>query len=180
MEFRYKAVEKFGPYDGEKWTKYIEWSKLFHLVELISLDGILCPSVIDADFEKDDKYLVWEDFVSDQYTSLEYLKEKIAEVKPSSYRILSVVKEPTELCEKIQLAGFRFIGYDLIETGGDVSALTDCGGFDETFLPVDLNEYGLIQTHEKAYEIKEELFKNNPIEDHADCYVWAIWSNDSE
>jgi hypothetical protein len=180
MEFWYKAVEKFGPYDGDKWTKYIEWSKLFHLVELISLDGILCPSAIDADFEKDADYLVWEDYVSDVYVSLEYLKEKVAEVKPPSYRILSIVKEPSEICEKIQLANFRFVGYDLIETGGDVSALTNCGGFNETFLPLDLNEYGLIQTYEKAYNIKEKLFENNPIEDHADCYVWAIWSIDSE
>jgi hypothetical protein len=180
MEFWYKAVERFGPYDGEKWTNYIAWSKLFHLAELISLDGILCPSVIDADFERDDAYLVWEDYISDLYTSLYYLQEKLATVKPSSYRILSVVKEPLEVCEKMQQANWRFIGYDLIEIGGDVSALTDCGGFDETFLPTDLNEYGLIQTHEKAYRIKEALFRNNPMEDHADCCVWAIWDVGSE
>jgi hypothetical protein len=176
MEFRYKAVERFGPHDGDKWTNYIKWSKLFHLKELISLDGMLCPSIIDADFDKDTDYLIWEDYTSDQYISLEYLKNKVAEVNPTSYRLLSVVKEPPEICEKVQLNNFDFVGYDLIETEGDVSALTNCGGFDETFSPSDLNKYGLIQTHQEAYKIKEALLKNNPNEHHADCYVWAIWS----
>ena len=29
------------------------------------------------------------------------------------------------------------VGYDLIEKGGNISALTNCGGFDESFLPKD-------------------------------------------
>jgi hypothetical protein len=176
MKFRYKAVKKFGPYDGKAWTTYTEWTKLSHLTELISLDGILCPSVIDFDYEKDTDYLVWETDGPDGYNSLPYLKEKIAVVNPSRYRVLAVVKEPVDECEKSQLPNFNFVGYDLVETQGYISALTNCGGFDETFLPADLNKYGLIQTYQKAYITKAELLKNNLDEEHAEFYVWAIWT----
>jgi hypothetical protein len=40
------AVEKFGPADGDAWTKYVEWSGLSQLDELISLDTILCPTLL--------------------------------------------------------------------------------------------------------------------------------------
>ena len=178
MEFRYKAVEKFGPYNGETWANYTEWSKLFHLEEVISMDPLLCPSVTDYDYEKDSEYIIWEDDGPNGYNSLQYLKEKIIEANPTDYRVLAVVKEPFNECEKVQLPNFNFVGYDLIETQGYISALTNCGGFDETFLPADLNKYGLIQTYQKAYTIKEELLKNNPNQEHAECYVWAIWGMD--
>ena len=42
----------------------------------------------------------------------------------------------------------------------DISALTNCGGFDERFLPVDLNEFGLVEDYEKAFEIEKRLLEN--------------------
>jgi hypothetical protein len=51
----------------------------------------------------------------------------------------------------------------------------NCGGFDETFKPTDLNQFGLIDSFEKAYNIRDRLFKNNPGEHHADCNVFALW-----
>jgi hypothetical protein len=113
--------------------------------------------------------------VPDLYTSLAHLRSKLEGKDAATYNLLAVSKEPIEPCEEVYLENFEFIGYDLLDIYGDVSALTNCGGFDNTFLPQDLNKYASISTYEKAYTIKVELIKNNPDSDHANCYVWAIW-----
>jgi hypothetical protein len=182
MKVYYTATSKFSPatqrtYQGQdmNWPGYLAWSKLRHLKEVITLDSILGPQVVERDNQLDADFLVWEDFTPDLYTSLDYLLSKLQDNDPLSYNLLAVTKEPTLPCETIPIAGFDFIGYDLVDVHGDISALTNCGGFDNTFLPRDLNEYGLISTYKKAYTIKEGLIKNNPDEPHATCYVWAIW-----
>jgi hypothetical protein len=53
--------------------------------------------------------------------------------------------------------------------------LTNCGGFDETFSPSDLNDMGLIDDFVKACDIKKRLLENHPNENHADTNVIAIW-----
>ena len=90
------------------------------------------------------------------------------------YNFLAIIKEPKK--EKAELeTDFEFVGYDLIEKEGDISALTNCGGFDETFLPTELNEYGLISDFDKAKKIQTELPINNPAEHHANCYLYEVW-----
>jgi hypothetical protein len=51
----------------------------------------------------------------------------------------------------------------------------NCGGFDETFLPADLNHFGLIDDYEKAFDEKRGLLQNNPGHRHADTNVIAVW-----
>jgi hypothetical protein len=43
-EFWFIAVETFGP-AHEGWEKYIQWSKLTQLKEVVDLDCSLCPAV---------------------------------------------------------------------------------------------------------------------------------------
>lgn len=69
---------------------------------------------------------------------------------------------------------FVFCGYDLAESF-EVSALTNCGGFDETFTYKDLNSLGLIPDFLTAQKIKINLAENNPNDDHAFCLLFAIW-----
>jgi hypothetical protein len=182
MKVYYIATAKFSPatqrtHQGHdlNWQGYIAWSKLTHLKEVITLDGILGEEVVERNNELDADFLVWEDYMPNVYTDFNYLLSKLQVEDSSSYNLLAVIKEPNSYCEIINLEGFEFIGYDLLDVYGGISALTNCGGFDNTFLPQDLNEYGLISTYEKAYTIKEALIKNNPDEHHANCYVWAIW-----
>ena len=42
------AKRRFGPAAGEKRARYIAWSGLGQLRELVSLDGILCLTVPEA------------------------------------------------------------------------------------------------------------------------------------
>jgi hypothetical protein len=111
------------------------------------------------------------------FNSLDYVMEKVK--GKTKFNLLTVVKEPTEKCENIQIPNFLFVGYELMDKDYSTSALSNCGGSDETFLPVDLNQYGLIDTFDKAYDIRDRLFKNNPMEHHADCYVFGLWRHNN-
>ncbi len=91
------------------------------------------------------------------------------------FNLLAIIKEPDEKCELNQPADFEFVGYELLDKDYSISALTNCGGFDETFLPSELNQFGLISNYERAYDIRAKLFENNPEEHHADCNVIAVW-----
>ena len=163
-------------HDGEfGWEKYLQWSKLTHLSELVSLDGILNGLAFEPDFasEEDWKYIVTEEQrMTHFFNSLDYVVEKTKELE--YFNLLAVVKEPHETKSELG-SNFDFVGYELIEKGGKISALTNCGGFDESFLPKDLNEYGLVTEWERAKKIQTDLRVNNPEERHADCYLYEVW-----
>jgi len=178
MDYWYTATETYDNNyeDGSSWAKYIEFSKLTHLTELISLDGMLNGIVFEPDRGESGD---WDHIIVDDlcetglFNSLDYVLEKVA--NKERFNLLTVVKEPTEECEKVNIPDFDFVGYELLDKDYSTSALSNCGGFDETFKPFDLNHYGLIDTFRKAYDIRERLLKNNPEEHHADCNVLALW-----
>ncbi|WP_291870424.1 hypothetical protein [Maribacter sp.] len=176
-EIYYTALEIYDSQTGDEfsWEKYIKWSKLTQLKELVSLDGLLNGLAFKPDFDsKDDwNYIVTDgEMITLFFNSIDYVLGKVKGL--NYFNLLAVIKEPNK--EKAELeTDFEFVGYDLIERGGDISALTNCGGFDETFLPTDLNEYGLISDIDKAKKIQMELPINNPAEHHADCYLYEVW-----
>lgn len=178
MNYWYTATETYNKdyEDGSSWAKYIEFSKLTHLTELVSLDSMLNGLIVEPDRGENGD---WDFIVTDNlyetglFNSLDYVIKKIEDKK--RFNLLIVVKEPTEKCEKITIPDFEFIGYELLDRDYSTSALSNCGGFDETFKPTDLNQLGLIDSFEKAYDIRDRLLKNNPGEHHADCNVFALW-----
>ena len=72
-------------------------------------------------------------------------------------------------------AGFDFAGFELLDVHGDVSALTDCGGFPEVFAGDELNAFGLLSDLARADEVRRGLRTAYPDEPHAHCDVWALW-----
>ncbi len=171
----YIAVKKCGPgtKDDFDWEKYKNWSKLHHLTEVVSLDSILCPPVIERDNDNDWDHLVKEDYMIDFYTNLDYLKKKLNDKE--GYSLLAVVREPDHSDRQPRLHGFELLGFELVDREMSISALTNCGGFDETFMPNELNQYGLIDNRDKAFDVRTRLIQNNPVERHADCWVFEIW-----
>jgi phospholipid-binding lipoprotein MlaA len=65
-------------------------------------------------------------------------------------------------------------GYTL-DVHGDVSALTNCGGFPEVFSGGELNRLGLLSDLSRAKDVRRELRSACPREPHAECDVWALW-----
>lgn len=162
--------------DGMSWDKYIKWSKLAHLTELVSLDGLLNESLVEPDYDNADdwNYIhVVEQCQTGFFTTIDFVYKRLN--KKAKFNLLTVVLAPDQECNKMNVDGYEFIGYDLLDQDFSISALTNCGGFDETFLPTDLNDKGLIDELEKAYDIKKRLLENNPENHHADTIVIAVW-----
>ena len=181
MTFWYTArgtYDKSYNEDGMPWDKYLDWSKLQHLTELVSLDAMLNELLVEPDHDCADD---WDFIVIDNknkfetgfYTTVDYVfkRKKANEI----FNFLTVVVEPTEDCKNIVLIDFDFMGYELLDQEYGTSALTNCGGFDETFLSSDINNVGLIDNYDKAFDIKKRLLENNPQEHHADTNVIAVW-----
>ena len=177
IEHWYIAVGKFDPLDGDSWTKYIEWSGLRQLRQVISLDHVLCPPLIEDLVDSDWKYNVQADFLTHFFKDLDYLLNRI----PSGgrFNLLAVLLSPTlEVGDSLDDPRFIFCGYDLVEMDSGISSLTNCGGFEVAFDNAELSAEGLIETFARAQEIQSALLANYPDEPHSDCDIWAIWCMD--
>jgi len=158
------------------WKKYIDWSRLTQLTELVSLDGMLNELSFEPDLnsEEDWKYVVTDgEYMTDLFNSRNYVLDNINSVE--FFNFLAVIKQPTEESAQLVSDEFEFVGYELLDEDYGVSALTNCGGFDETFQPNELNQYGLIDELTRAKEIQKDLVTNNPDEHHAYCNLFGVW-----
>ena len=170
----YRAVEPFDSASGERWDRYVEWSGLNQLKELVSFDGCLCPCAVKEMEARDWDYSVQEDCVLFFLTDLDYLLRRIAGLGPVN--ILAAVRNPESECRNaFGDARFEFSGYDIVDVNADISALTNCGGFPEAFRNEELSEVGLISEFDRAIDIRRSLREHYPDEPHAECDVWALW-----
>lgn len=157
------------------WNEYIKWSKLDHLTELISLDEMLNPSLIECSFDNEEDWNsihLFKNSVTGYAINLDFVMKNLN--TKEKYNLLTIVIEPEVDCQKITVEDFEFMGYDLLDFDFYISALTNCGGFEETFSSSDINDKGLIDDFEKAYDINKRLLENNQVEFHADTNVIAI------
>jgi hypothetical protein len=186
MTFWFTLRETFDDHEefesGRTWPKYIQWSRLSHLTEVISLDSSLNADLLKIEDFVGDFWTVaapTPEYSTTMVTSLDFLIQELKYNRPKPlpprFNLLAVAQEPPRDMSLSGPEGFEFIGYDLLDKCYDVSALTNCGGFDETFQTKDQNKCGLINHFQKAVEIKEKLKKNNPDEPHADCYLFAVF-----
>ncbi len=174
METLFVAKRPFDPSAGANWDRYVAWSGLSQLREVVSLDTMLCPTVPEELTAADWEYNVHADYQVFLFRSLEYLRERIME--QGRLNILAVLQNPTAAdMAGVTLPGFAFAGFDLVDVHGDVSALTNCGGFDGVFANTELSEVGLLTNLERAQEVQASLRAHYPEEPHAKCHVWAIW-----
>src|SRR5580658_8217773 len=162
------AVGRFDPSDGEKWQKYYQWANIPGLMEVISLDLMLCPRIITEFQPEDWAHIVNENFRLNYFYDLEYLLRRVAQV-PRKH-VLGVYRNPeTHIEDQPGTGKFTFVGYDLIEEQTQISALTNCGGFPNSFSNGELNKFGLIDTFDRAAEIHRHLPEHHPEEPHANC-----------
>jgi hypothetical protein len=168
------ATERFGPSNGEAWTKYAAWSGLTHLAEVVSLDPMLCPRVLRELRDDYWPHIVNEDFMLDFFVDLDFMMAQLSEIEAKN--ILCVFRNPPiQPVAPANHANFVFLGYDLVDVQGSASALTNCGGFPDVFDNSELSALGLISLHSRATQIQMRLRELHPQEPHANCHVWAIF-----
>lgn len=172
----YSAVQRFDPTCGDNWTEFINWCGLTQLREVVSLDIILCPSVIVIDelTIEDWDQNVNEDFMCHLFYDPEYLRRKV--VDREKVNILAILRNPIDeqVCA-FNDARFDFRGFDLVEAQTGISALVNCGSFPKAFSSTDLSNCGLLTEHSNAQNVQRLLKAQYPDEHHADCELWAIW-----
>ena len=174
MEPWFIATEPFNPSKGEAWTKYVAWSGLTQLNEIVSLDSMLCPTLLPD--IKDDywPHIVNEDFMLDFFVNLDFLLGQLPAV--AERNLLCVYRNPSRAPgPPVVPHRFEFVGYDLVDVMAGASALTNCGGFPDVFDNAELSSKGLLTSHTRAFEVQSDLRTKYPDEPHANCHVWAIF-----
>jgi hypothetical protein len=166
------AVEPFSPYDGTKWQKYIEWSGLTQLAELVSLDPILCPPVLDDVRDEYWQHIVNEDFMLAFFLDADFLRRQVSKVQRKN--LLCVFRNPSEPPISPDTS-FEFTGYDLVDVQHSASALKNCGGFPDAFSNSELSTVGLLPDFNRAVEVQKLLRQRHPEEPHAKRHLLAIF-----
>ncbi|MCA8953266.1 MAG: hypothetical protein KDE27_27390 [Planctomycetes bacterium] len=168
------VTERFDPSCGARWHDYVAWSKLTQLEEVVSLDSNLCPNVITEILDEDWGHIVNADFMLDYFTDLPYLLRRVGSV--AGRNLLCLFQNPeTEPSAPVDEHGFRYVGCDLVDEHGGISALTNCGGFPLAFANAELDASGLIPSLARAREVRQALRQHYPDEDHACCDIWSVF-----
>ncbi len=76
MSVVYSAVRRLDPACDDDWDQYLAWSGLSQLRELVSLDGLLCPSVFGDLTLEDWAHNFHEDFKVHLFYDLDHLQRK--------------------------------------------------------------------------------------------------------
>jgi hypothetical protein len=174
MPVVYSAVKRFDPGCGEAWRKFIAWSGLTQLREVVSLDLILCPTVFQHLTAEDWRHNVQEDFKITLFHDLGHVLGKVA--GDDRVNVLALMQNPIDAdLGSFNDPRFAFQGFDLVELQTGISALVNCGGFDKAFAPTELSDCGLLADHARALSVQNRLRAEYPDEHHADCDLWAVW-----
>lgn len=168
------ATERFDPSDGEKWQRYCDWAGIHDLVEVVSLDAILCQPLISELHEEDWRHNVKEDHCLNYFHDLDYLTRRTRDIPRKN--VLGLYRNPERHIAVPPGPGdFTFVGYDLIEEQTQISALTNCGGFPDVFRNDELNRFGLLDRFDRACDVRRLLAQSHPDEAHAQCELYALW-----
>jgi hypothetical protein len=126
------ATAKFDKTDAT-WAKYVAWSGLIQLDEVVSLDSSLCPTVLPDIKPEYWSHIVNEDFMLHFFTDLDYLRGETAAI--SRKNLLCVFRNPPVHPTATQAPeGFEFIGYDLLEKDCGISAPNQLWWISESIL----------------------------------------------
>ena len=169
----YIATETFTARGGEAWDTYVEWSGLTQLDEVVSLDPMLCPTLLPDIRDGYWPHIVNEEFMLQFFTDLEFLLAQLSGTPERN--LLCVYRNPPHPPPPCTgPLNFELLGYDLVDVHASASALTNCGGFPDVFDKAELSSKGLLTSHARARQVQTELRARYPEEHHANCHVWAV------
>jgi hypothetical protein len=171
----YIATERFTPSRGQEWTRYVAWSGLDQLTEVVSLDSLLCPPVVSGDHRRRLGAHRERGLHARLIHDLDYLVGRAGDLRERN--LLCVFRNPA--AEPVAPAGdvrFTFEGYDLVDVYGGQSVLTNCGGFPEVRQHRAL-EHGLLRSSNGQARCRRALAERYRARARA-LHVWAIFRAD--
>ena len=171
----FTARQRFIPSQATSWHSYIKFSGFTHITEVVTLDGILCPDLIENITDEDWAHNVQADYRLTWFTDLTYLRQRI-DWRIGQDQLLAILEQPTRVYEVP--FNFEFCGFDILDDNDGNSVLTNCGQFPEQdagFTPSDVNQFGLLSDLEHANTVAAKLRSLFPDEPHCrNCRVWQI------
>jgi len=168
----YTVRERLTPKAGARWDDYLIFSGFKGIVELVTLDSLLCPDIVEDLLAEDWNYNVHQDFRTMFFRDLKYLTRR-QPIDPSRHQVLAVFERPVGA--EIVPSGFAHCGFDIMDSCIGNSTLTNCGPIPEAFEPSLVNKFGLIPDCNSAIEIRDRMRRLQPDDPHlGDCEVWSI------
>ena len=167
----YSVQERFTP-TSEGWVNCIEWSGRANACEIITFDGMLCPSPIDDLTAEDWSHNLHTDNSYHLFRDYKYLLGRI-DFDICTHNVLELTAQPQ--IGVIPSPSFQFCGYDIMDSDDSVSVLLNCGAFPDIFSPLNTNSFGLVPGLDEALRIANDIREANPDEHHCrKCRVWGI------
>jgi hypothetical protein len=173
--YYYTALERFDPNNGDRWVDYIRWLGRNDITRIVSLDSILCATVVHAQSSEDWQFVAKEEFMLDFFTDLNFVLQRVAGHRPSM--VVAVARNPSEAdVNGFLQPDFEFAGFDVVDTQFIASAIVNNSRFPGVFDIGELSQAsGLVMSRERAFEIRDALRECYPDCEGAKCHVWAIW-----
>jgi hypothetical protein len=117
MQPWYVATETFTP-RHEGWATYIAWCGLTQLDEVVSLDPMLCPSLLPDIKAEYWPHIVNEDFMLNFFVDLEFLLGELPDGVERN--LLCVFRNPvSEPPLPAASLNFEILGYDLVDVSSE-------------------------------------------------------------
>lgn len=171
-EWLYTLRERFTPETANGWAEYLEFSGFKHIAELVTLDSLMCPSVMTELVDEDWKHNVHADFRTELFHDPDYLLDR-QPLDRSRHQLLAILEAPSGP-EHVP-AGFSRCGFDIMDAYFGNSTLTNCGPIPEAFAASEVNAFGLLSDREMAFEVRNRMRRLEPNDPHlGNCEVWYI------
>lgn len=180
MTVLYTGREPFNqafPKEGLTWEEFRVWNGFSEMSELLSLDQFLNGELELFKKDANQPYSFLDHGRrTGLYTSLEHILDITA--GQEHFNLLAVIRDPKEECRELEIDGFEFAGYDLIDKEYGYSALSNLGSILSPIVVSDLNEFGLIQHLYDAKRIQEKISTIYAGLEQAQTIIMAIWRHE--
>ncbi len=172
--YYYTTIERFDPGNGERWVGFTRWLGRNDFKRIITLDSNLCPPVVHPESANDWQYVAKEEFMLDFFTSLDFVRQRVAGRRPAM--VLAVARDPSaEDLDGFPHPDFEFAGFDVVDTQFAASALLN-NRFPGVVNVAKLSsESGLVRSRAMAFKVRDTLRQRHPDREDARCHVWAVW-----
>ncbi|MEM7063073.1 MAG: hypothetical protein AAF572_07910 [Cyanobacteria bacterium P01_B01_bin.77] len=93
LPWLFTARQRFTSSQTLRWHSYIQFSGFTHVTEVITLDSILCPDLIDDPIEEDWSHNVQAPYRITWFTNLTYLRQRITWCT-EQHQLLAILEWP--------------------------------------------------------------------------------------
>lgn len=168
----YTLRDRFTSEMESSFEDYCRFSGFMQLTELVTLDSLMCRNLIVELCDEDWKHNIHEGFRTDWFHSADYLLNR-QPLDRSRHQVIAAAEAPVG--ELDCPPGFERCGYDIMDDCLGKSTLTNCGPIPEAFSPSMVNQLGLLDDGDVAFEVRDKMRTLEPDDGHlGKCEVWLV------